>query len=87
MNNYNTNQFDIRIDHYLNPKLNYFGRFRYDSVLVQGAFGLYGGPELSPQGVNICEGKSNNLVDNGVLGANYTFSPALLTDFRFSAMR
>ncbi len=89
VNNYDTDQLDFRVDHYVTSKLNYFGTFSYEGVYVRspGAFGLYGGPELSPQGVNIYEGRSNDLLDNGVLGINYVFSPTLLTDFRFGATR
>ncbi|MDE3180305.1 MAG: TonB-dependent receptor, partial [Acidobacteriota bacterium] len=89
VNNYDTDQFDIRIDHYVTSKLNYFGTFSYEGVYVRspGAFGLYGGPQLSPQGVNIYSGRSNDLLDNGVLGVNYVFSPTLLGDFRFGATR
>ncbi|HEX5483955.1 MAG TPA: carboxypeptidase regulatory-like domain-containing protein [Terriglobia bacterium] len=89
VNNYDTDQFDVRIDHYVTSKLNYFGTFSYEGVYVRspGAFGLYGGPQLSPQGVNIYSGRSNDLLDNGVLGVNYVINPTLLTDFRFGATR
>jgi hypothetical protein len=89
VNNYNTDRFDIRIDHTLSSKLTYFGRYSYQGayVLSPGAFGLYGGPEVSPAGVNIYEGKSQDLSQNGVLGADYTFASSLLTDFRFGATR
>lgn len=89
VNNYDTDQFDVRVDHYATSKLNYFGTFSYEGVYVRspGAFGLYGGPQLSPQGVNIYSGRSNDLLDNGVLGINYVISPTLLTDFRFGATR
>jgi TonB dependent receptor-like, beta-barrel len=89
VNNYDTDQFDVRVDHYLTSSLNYFGRFSYTNVYLRspGAFGLYGGPQLSPQGVNISEGLNNDLVESGVIGLNYVFSPTLLTDFRFAATR
>ncbi|MGH9407650.1 MAG: TonB-dependent receptor domain-containing protein [Terriglobia bacterium] len=89
VNNYDTDQFDIRADDYLTSKLNFFGTYSYEGVYVKspGAFGLYGGPEISPPGVNIYEGVSNDLLDNGVLGVNYVFSSSLLTDFRFGATR
>ncbi len=89
VNNYDTDQFDIRVDHNLTDKLTYFGRYSYEGIYVlsPGAFGLYGGPEVNPQGVNIYEGRSNGLTENGVLGADYTFSPTFLTDFRFGATR
>lgn len=89
VNNYDTDQFDIRIDHNLTNRFTYFGRYSYENVYVlsPGAFGLYGGPEVNPQGVNIYEGRSNGLTDNGVLGADYTISPTFLTDFRFGATR
>lgn len=89
VNNYDTDQFDIRVDHFVTSKLNYFGTFSYEGVYVRspGAFGLYGGPQLSPQGVNMYSGRSNDLLDNGVLGINYVVSPTLLADFRFGATR
>ncbi|MGH9353838.1 MAG: TonB-dependent receptor domain-containing protein, partial [Terriglobia bacterium] len=89
VNHYDTDQFDIRIDHNLTNKLTYFGRYSYEGIYVlsPGAFGLYGGPEVNPQGVNMYEGRSNGLTENGVLGADYTFSPTFLTDFRFGATR
>lgn len=89
VNNYNTNQFDLRVDDYLTSRINFFGTFSYEGVTVlsPGAFGLYGGPELTPQGVNIYSGRSNDLLDNGTLGINYVFSPTLLSDFRFGATR
>ena len=89
VNNFDTNQFDIRIDHYVNNKLNYFGTFSYAGVTVisPGAFGLYGGPQISPTGVNMYQGQSNSLLLNGTLGVNYVFSPTLLGDFRFGANR
>ncbi|HEV2499841.1 MAG TPA: carboxypeptidase regulatory-like domain-containing protein [Terriglobia bacterium] len=89
VNNYDTDQFDIRVDHNLTDKFTYFGRYSYENIYVlsPGAFGLYGGPEVNPQGVNMYEGRSNGLTDNGVLGADYTISPTMLTDFRFGATR
>ncbi|HEV2418111.1 MAG TPA: TonB-dependent receptor [Terriglobia bacterium] len=89
VNNYDTDQFDIRVDHNLTDRFTYFGRYSYENIYVlsPGAFGLYGGPEVNPQGVNMYEGRSNGLTDNGVLGADYTISPTMLTDFRFGATR
>ena len=49
--------------------------------------GLYGGLQLSPQDVNISEGRNNDLVDDGVVGVNYVLGPSLLTDFRFVTTR
>src|SRR5689334_15336310 len=64
-------------------------RISYTGVYVRspGVFGLYGGPEVSPSGVNIYEGRSNALDDSGVLGVNYVLSSSLLTDFRFGTTR
>ena len=89
VNNYNTDQFDVRVDHYLTPKLNYFATYSYERVFVEspGAFGIYGGPEISPTGVNMYEGQSNDLLENGALSANYVFNPKLIADFRFGANR
>jgi hypothetical protein len=89
VNNYDTNQFDLRIDHYVSSKLNYFGRYSYEgvNVLSPGSFGLYGGPTLIPPGSFLYSGHSQDLLDNGILGVNYVFSPNLLSDFRFAASR
>jgi hypothetical protein len=89
VNNYNTNQFDVRIDNYVTSRLNYFGRYSYEGVdvLSPGAFGLYGGPTIIPGGAQLYSGHSQDLLDNGTLGVNYIFSPTLLTDFRFAASR
>ncbi|MGH9444271.1 MAG: TonB-dependent receptor domain-containing protein, partial [Terriglobia bacterium] len=89
VNNYDTNQFDVRIDDYATDKLNFFGRYSYEgvNVLAPGAFGLYGGPTMLPPGVSIYSGHSQDLLDNGVLGVNYVFSPTFLADFRFAASR
>jgi uncharacterized Zn-binding protein involved in type VI secretion len=88
-NVFDTNQTDIRIDHYVTPKFNYFGTFSYQSVYVYspGVFGLYGGPQIPPTGVDIYSGRSNDLLENGVISLNYVFNPNLLTDFRFGATR
>ena len=89
VNNYNTDQFDIRIDHYVTPKLNYFATYSYEGVTVlsPGAFGIYGGPEISPTGVNMYEGRSSDLLENAAFSANYIFNPSLIADFRFGANR
>jgi hypothetical protein len=89
VNNYDTNQFDARVDDYFSNQLNFFGRYSYQgvNVLSPGAFGLYGGPTIFPPGIDIYSGHSQDLLDNGVIGANYVFSPTLLTDFRFAGSR
>jgi hypothetical protein len=83
---FDSDQFDIRIDHYLTERFHYFGRYSYASFLKisPAAFGEAGGPSLSGLGF---AGKSDVLNQNGVLGFNYTLSPTLLTDFRFAATR
>ncbi len=89
VNHYDTNQFDLRFDQYVTNKLNYFGTYSYAgvNVLSPGAFGLYGGPEISPTGVNMYEGQSNDLLEDAEFSLNYVFSPTLLADFRFGGMR
>lgn len=83
---YDSNRWDLRVDHYLTEKLRYFGRYSYAGFQVDApaAFGLFGGPQLS--GFNF-EGNSDTRNQNAALGFNYVFSPTLLTDFRFGATR
>ncbi len=79
--NYNTNQFDIRGDYYATEKLRFFGRYNYlkSNINAPGPLGLYGGPAFNSLGFS---GLSNALNQNAVGAATYTVSPTLLADFR-----
>jgi len=79
--------FDLRLDDNLDSKLKLFGRytladFRLDAV---GAFGqVVGGPGLSSDRF---AGQSRSRNHSIAAGVDYTFSPTLLTDFRFGFYR
>jgi hypothetical protein len=84
--NYNTNQFDVRGDHYVTNKLRYFGRYSYlwANIIAPGPFGLYGGTAFPALGFS---GTSNALNQNIASNAIYTFSPTLVGDLRFGMSR
>ncbi len=83
---FDTQQFDVRADHYVNDKLRYFGRYSFLKATLNapGPFGLYGGPAFNAWGVT---GASDALNQNVVADGNYTFNPTLLADFRFGYSR
>ena len=83
---FDTNQFDLRADHFVNDKFRYFGRYSYlgADINAPGPFGLYGGPAYSAWGFT---GTSNALNQNIAADASYTASPTLLSDFRFGMSR
>lgn len=83
---FDSDRFNIKVDHYLTEKLHYFVRTSYAGFLKisPAAFGEAGGPALSGLGF---AGKSDTRNLNGVIGFNYTLSPTLFTDFRFAAIR
>ena len=82
---YNTNQFDVRGD-YAGEKLRFFGRYSYlgADITAPGPFGLYGGPAFGAWGFS---GLSNALNQNVASNMTYVFSPTLLTDVRFGFSR
>ncbi|HWB82512.1 MAG TPA: TonB-dependent receptor [Bryobacteraceae bacterium] len=83
---YDTQQFDTRVDGYATSKLRMFGRYSYlgASLNAPGPFGLYGGPAFSTWGFT---GASDARNQNLVAAANYSASPTLLGDFRFGYSR
>ena len=83
---FDTQQFDLRVDHYLTNKFRYFGRYSFlDATLnAPGPFGLYGGPAFNTWGVL---GASNARNQNLVAEGSYTFSPSFLADLRFGYSR
>ncbi len=84
--NYNTNQFDIRGDYFATEKLRAFARYSYlgAGITAPGPFGLYGGPQFSTFGFS---GLSNALNQNIASDVTYTVNPTLLTDVRFGMSR
>jgi hypothetical protein len=83
---FDTNQFDLRVDHYLTQKFRYFGRYSYlgANINAPGPFGLYGGPQFNAWGFT---GASNARNQNVVGAGELTLSPTLLADFRFGYSR
>ena len=84
--NYDTNQFDVRIDHNLSDRLRYFGRYSYLGARINapGPFGLYGGPAFSAWGFT---GASDARNQNLAISTSYTFNPNFLTEFRYGFSR
>jgi hypothetical protein len=70
--NISSNQFDIRGDQYINPKMQAFARFTYKNAT-----------QLSPN--NLLVPSSDNYEDDRlfVVSFSYTFKPNLLNEFRF----
>ncbi|MBV9676108.1 MAG: TonB-dependent receptor [Acidobacteriaceae bacterium] len=83
---YNTNQFNIRADHYVTDKLKYFGRYSYlqANIVAPGPFGLYGGTAFPALGFS---GTSDALNQNIASNVIYSFSPTLVGDIRFGFSR
>ena len=83
---YDTNQFDLRMDHYLTDKLRYFGRYSYlgANINAPGPFGLYGGPAFNQWGFT---GASDARNQNLAISTSYTFNPNFLTEFRYGFSR
>ncbi|MES1258939.1 MAG: carboxypeptidase-like regulatory domain-containing protein, partial [Acidobacteriota bacterium] len=83
---FDTNQFDLRVDHYMTQNLRYFVRYDYLGAAINapGPLGLYGGPAYSALGFS---GISNARNQNIAADVPYVVSPTLLTDFRFGMSR
>src|SRR5213594_3263419 len=85
--NFDTNQWDARIDYFVSEKAFLFGRYSWANFnkFAPGAFGeLAGGAALD--NINFA-GKSDVRNQSLAFGLNYTFSPTLLSEFRFGFMR
>jgi len=86
----NFDNFDVRSDYVLNSKTQVFGRYSYQKFLRSGP-GLFGevagGPALPADSGGQFAGTSNVRNQSLATGFDYTFSPTLLTDFRFGYMR
>jgi outer membrane receptor protein involved in Fe transport len=86
----NADNFDVRGDYVLNSKTQVFGRYSYQKFLRSGPglFGeIAGGPALPADSGGQFAGTSNVRNQSLASGFDYTFSPTLLTDFRFGYMR
>ncbi len=79
------NQFDTRMDYYINPSNAIFGRYSYAGFTEQapGAFGLEAG---GPRFVNYA-GNSVALNQSLALGWTDTINPTMVNEFRFGWMR
>jgi hypothetical protein len=86
----NADNFDVRGDYVLNTRTQVFGRYSYQKFLRSGP-GLFGevagGPALPADSGGQFSGTSNVRNQSLASGFDYTFSPTLLTDFRFGYMR
>jgi hypothetical protein len=83
---YDTNQFDVRVDHYLTENLHWFARYSYGAYYVNtpGAFQVAGGPQFN--GFTF-EGISHGLNQNAIGGVTWVTSPSLVSDFRVGYTR
>jgi len=86
----NADNFDARGDYVLNSKTQVFGRYSYQKFLRSGP-GLFGavagGAALPADSGGQFAGTSQVRNQSLATGFDYTFSPTLLTDFRFGYMR
>ncbi len=81
---FDKDSFDTRIDFKATEKLSMFGRYSFADFKRNGpaAFGAGGGPELVSLG-----GSSKVRNQSVAYGFDYTWSPTLVTDFRFGFFR
>src|SRR6267378_3063679 len=86
----NADNFDVRGDYVLNTRTQVFGRYSYQKFLRSGP-GLFGdvagGAALPADSGGQFAGTSKVRNQSLATGFDYTFSPTLLTDFRFGYMR
>ena len=84
---FDSDQFDGRVDYSFSEKMHFFGRYTLADFTLSapGAYGTEaGGPGLN--GIYFA-GSSLDRNQSLALGANYTFSNSLITDFRFGFYR
>ncbi|MCU1274420.1 MAG: Cna domain protein, partial [Bryobacterales bacterium] len=83
---YDTDQFDVRVDHFATEKLRSFGRYSYLSASLNapGPFGLFGGQSFPAWNVS---GTSDARNQNLAISVSYTLSPTFLTEFRYGFSR
>ncbi len=83
--------FNTRVDYYTSSKLQFFGRYSLQQfrMVAPGAYGLLaGGSGLDASGsINAYAGSSDSRNHSIAGGFNYSYSPSLLTDFRFGWFR
>ncbi len=84
---FNNDQIDGRVDYNISNKLHFFGRYTLADFDMQ-APGAYGNEAGGP-GLNglFFAGQSVDRNQSLALGATYTLSNTLITDFRFGAFR
>ncbi len=85
---FDTHQFDVRVDHYLTERLRYFARYSFLNATISapGPLGLYGGTPFTFGGFTV-SGASHGRNQNVVASANYDFNPTTLLDVRFGYSR
>jgi len=84
---FNDDDFNVRIDHNTTEKMRIFGRYSFADFRIDalGAFGaVAGGPGLSPDGF---AGQSSTRNQSVAAGFTYILRPSLLADFRFGFFR
>jgi len=84
---FDSNQFDLRVDHDVTSNFKYFARYTYGGFLknAPAAYGpRAGGPGLS--GI-LFAGSAEARNQNVASGVNYVLNPSLLSDFRFAFQR
>jgi outer membrane receptor protein involved in Fe transport len=81
------NQFDTRADYFVTPKTVVFGKYAYFKAdfFTDNVFGAAGGGP--PLGGAVNSGNSFTKSQSVMFNYQYTFSPSLLHDFRFSLSR
>jgi hypothetical protein len=81
---FDKDSFDTRVDYRLSEKLSMFGRYSFANFTRNGptSFGQGGGPELVSLG-----GSSKVRNQSVAYGFDYSWSPTLVTDFRFGFFR
>ncbi len=84
-----SNGLDVRSDYSASAKLSVFGRYSLQKFTRSGPglFGVLLGGNSLPSDLGGFAGISNVRNDSVAGGFNYTFSPTLLTDFRFGYLR
>jgi Carboxypeptidase regulatory-like domain/TonB dependent receptor len=83
---FNSDQWDVRGDFQVNPKIHAFGRFsRFTNILTGTTlFGPAGGAGF---GINNFGGNSNGANDSAAGGMDFAFNPTLIMDFRLGYYR
>jgi hypothetical protein len=83
---FDTNQFDLRADHYLTQNIRYFVRYDYlgAGINAPGPLGLYGGPAFGSLGFSgISDARNQNIAAD----VSWVINPSLLTNVRFGMSR